>query len=199
MARTGVAIDLPPPEAAGPAAQHRKLSAGQECVAYLGSACWANDGAHIAEDFAIVEALELDSDDPVPDGRRGRLVVTSLGRDNPMIRYDIEDVVRVSSTPCPCGETSRRAWWDGRIKDLVDVGGTLVLPVDVWWELEPDAEFVLVRRVGQRDLEVRVEGDQPADLAERLRARLGVEVGVTSLAPGALARSGYKSVRVVDE
>ncbi len=199
VARTGVAIDLPPPEAAGPAAQYRKLSAGQECVAYLGSACSVNDGAHIAEDFAIVEALELDSDDPVPEGQRGRLVVTSLGRDNPMIRYDVEDVVRVSSTPCPCGETSSRAWWDGRIKDLVDVGGTTVLPVDVWWELEPDAEFVLVRRAGQRHLEVRVEGDQPAGLAERLGRRLGVEVRVTSLPPGTLARSGYKSVRVVDE
>jgi phenylacetate-CoA ligase len=33
VARTGVAVDLPAPEEAGPMAQHRKISAGQECVA----------------------------------------------------------------------------------------------------------------------------------------------------------------------
>ena len=59
VARTGVDIELPPPEVAGPAAQHRKLSAGQECVAYLGSACTFDAGAHIAEDFAVVEVLDL--------------------------------------------------------------------------------------------------------------------------------------------
>jgi phenylacetate-CoA ligase len=197
--RTGVGIELPDPEVAGPAAQHRKLSAGQECVAYLGSACDQDAGAHIAEDFAVVEVLRFDRDEPVADSERGRLVVTSLGRDNPMIRYDLEDVVRVDSSPCPCGETSRRAWWDGRMKDLVPVGTTAVLPIDVWWELRPDAEFVLVRRAGQEDLEVRVEGPTDPELAARLETRLGIPVRVTPLPEGSLARSSYKSARVVDE
>jgi phenylacetate-CoA ligase len=197
--RTGAEIKLPEPAAAGPAAQHRKLSAGQECVAYLGSACEYDRGAHIAEDFAVVEVLRVDSDDPVQDGERGRLVVTSLGRDNPMIRYDLEDLVRIDTAPCPCGETSSRAWWDGRMKDLVPVGDTTVLPIDVWWELAADAEFVLVRRTHEETLEVRVEGATPAGLEDRLRARLNVPVMVTSIPRGALARSGYKAVRVVDE
>jgi phenylacetate-CoA ligase len=153
----------------------------------------------MAEDYAVVEVLDLDSGLPAGDGQRGTMVVTSLGRDNPMVRYDLEDVIRVESEPCPCGETSRRGFYEGRVKDIVTVGGRRLLPVDVWWELAPEAEFVLVRRPRAERLAVRVEGAPAPDLAERLAARCGVPVDVEALEPGALARSGYKSVRIVDE
>jgi phenylacetate-CoA ligase len=52
--RTGSPVRLPEPEATGPAAQHDKLSAGQECISYLGSACTPGRGSHIAEDHATV-------------------------------------------------------------------------------------------------------------------------------------------------
>ena len=200
-ARIGSPVALPEPDALGPAAQHDKLSAGQECISYLGSACAPGSGSHIAEDWAIVEVLDPRSGEPVPDGQRGSLVVTSLGRDNPMVRYDLEDVVRIESEPCACGETSRRGFFEGRVKDLVPVGDRTVLPIDVWWELPADAEFVLVRRPRAERLVVRVEGAvaQDAGLAERLEERCAVPVAVEALEPGTLARSGYKSVRVVDE
>jgi hypothetical protein len=56
-----------------------------------------------------------------------------------------------------------------------------------------------VRRRDARHLTVRVEGATAPDVAERLQARCGVPVDVEVLEPGTLARSGYKSVRVVDE
>jgi phenylacetate-CoA ligase len=201
--RIGSPVRLPEPEAAGPATQSDKLSAGQECVSYLGSACGPGRGAHIAEDYAIVEVLDPKTGEPVPAGRRGSLVVTSLGRDNPMLRYDLEDVVRVEDEPCGCGETSRRGFYEGRVKDLVPVAGQEILPIDVWWELAPDAEFVLVRRPGADRLSVRVEHTGPVSgpdgLAGRLERRCGVPVDVEFLAPGTLARAGYKAVRVIDE
>jgi phenylacetate-CoA ligase len=197
--RIGSPVQLPAPEAVGPAAQYDKLSAGQECISYLGSACAPGRGAHLAEDYAIVEVLDPATGEPVPDGRRGSLVVTSLGRDNPMLRYDVEDVVRVEATPCECGETSRRGFYEGRVKDLVPVAGTELLPIDVWWELEADAEFVLVRRPAADRLTVRVEGASGNDLPDRLEQRCGVPVDVEYFEPGTLARAGYKAVRVVDE
>ncbi|HEV7864283.1 MAG TPA: hypothetical protein VGR20_16365 [Acidimicrobiia bacterium] len=197
--RLGSAVRLPEPEALGPAAQHDKLSAGQECVSYLGSACAPGRGAHLAEDYAIVEVLDPASGEPVPDGERGSLVVTSLGRDNPMLRYDTEDVVRVDATPCGCGETSRRGFYEGRVKDLVPVAGRNLLPIDVWWELAPDAEFVLVRRPGAERLTVRVEGPPDGSLADRLEHRCALPVDVDFLERGTLARSGYKAARVIDE
>jgi phenylacetate-CoA ligase len=198
-ARIGSPVHLPDPDAGGPSAQHDKISAGQECVSYLGSACAPGRGAHIAEDYAVVEILDLDTGARVADGARGSMVVTSLGRDNPMIRYDLEDVVRIESAPCACGETSVRGFWEGRVKDIVTVAGRRLLPVDVWSELAADAEYLLVRRPNADELEVRVEGAADPDLAERLTIRCGVAVVVTTLERGALARSGYKSVRVVDE
>lgn len=200
--RIGSPVRLPEPDAVGPAAQHDKLSAGQECVSYLGSACAPGRGAHIAEDYAIVEVLDPATSEPVPDGERGSLVVTSLGRDNPMIRYDLEDVVRVEAALCDCGETSRRGFYEGRVKDLVPVTGRQLLPIDVWWELAPDAEFVLVRRPGADRLTVRVEdggATSAADLTTRLEQRCGVPVELELVEPGGLARAGYKSVRVIDE
>jgi phenylacetate-CoA ligase len=199
-ARIGSPVPLPEPEAVGPAAQHDKLSAGQECISYLGSSCAPGRGAHIAEDYAIVEVLDPATGEPVPAGQRGSLVVTSLG---PMLRYDLEDVVRVEDEPCVCGETSRRGFYEGRVKDLVPVAGKEILPIDVWWELAPDAEFVLVRRPGTDRLTVRVEQPDPgagaAGLAGRLEQRCGVPVAVELLEPGTLNRAGYKAVRVIDE
>jgi hypothetical protein len=85
------------------------------------------------------------------------------------------------------------------MKDVVAVGATAVLPIDVWWELRPDAEFVLVHRAAQEDLEVRVEGPTEPELAARLEARLGLPVRVTPLPVGSLTRSSYKAARVIDE
>jgi phenylacetate-CoA ligase len=197
--RVGSSVELPAAEDVGPAAQYDKLSAGQECVSYLGSACAQGRGSHIAEDYAIVEVLDVHTAQPVGPGERGTMVVTSLGRDNPMIRYDLEDIVRIDDSPCPCGETSRRAFWEGRQRDIVWVDDTMILPIDAWAELGADAEFVLVRKAGADRLEVRVEGTPPRDTAERLQSRLGVPVDIVALDPGTLARSGYKAVRVVDE
>jgi hypothetical protein len=69
----------------------------------------------------------------------------------------------------------------------------------VWSELPADAEFVLVRRPGADQLDVRIEGKLADDLVDRLTARCAVPVRVTRLEPGTLARSGYKAVRVLDE
>jgi len=197
--RSGSPVRLPPPEDAGPEAQYDKLSAGQECVSYLGSACAPGRGSHIAEDYAIVEVLDVRTGEPVATGERGTMVVTSLGRDNPMIRYDLEDVVRVDDAPCSCGETSRRGFWEGRQRDIVWVGDRMVLPIDVWRELPADAEFVLVRRPDADRLEVRLEGPVPAGVPDRIAARCRVPVDVVSVEPGSLPRAAYKQERVVDE
>lgn len=200
--RIGWTGKLPEIELTSPARQFGVISAGQECVGTLGSTCDlpAMKGAHIAEDAAIVEVLDPVTRQPVPDGARGVLVCTSLGRENPMIRYDLEDVVRVVSAPCECGETHRRAFWDGRARDAIEINGRYVMPIDVWQELPLNREFMLVRHANRRDrLDVRLEGEIPADLVERIEARTGVPVDVTSVPEGTFPRAEYKSDRVTDE
>jgi phenylacetate-CoA ligase len=201
-ARIGWKGALPPVEAMTPARQWSAISAGLECIGTLGSTCdaAAMRGAHIAEDYAVVEVLDPRTYEPVPDGRRGTFVCTSLGRDNPTLRYDLQDVIRIDSTPCTCGETSRRAFYDGRLQDVVDVQGKWILPIDVWVALPLGVEYFLVRRGPSADvLELRIEGIPDSDLVDRLTAELGVPVTVEWVPEGSLPRAAYKAARVVDE
>ncbi|MDT7661593.1 MAG: phenylacetate-CoA ligase [Pseudonocardiales bacterium] len=189
---------LPEPEEIGPLTQYTKISAGMECVAYLGSSCGRSDGSHLAEDYALVEAVDPVTGEPVPDGQRGQLVVTSLGRDNPMLRYDLEDVVRIDAGPCPCGETTRRGFWEGRAKDIVEVAGRQVLPIDVWRHLDPAAEYVIIRPERPADrLAIRVEGARDTAVEDALTEAVGVPVDVTWVGTGELPRAAYKAQRVV--
>jgi phenylacetate-CoA ligase len=192
---------LPPIGNVTPLMQLDLISAGMECVGFLGSTCrpGLGHGAHVAEDYAVVEVVDPETSQPVPDGERGYLVCTSLGRDNPMIRYNLEDVVRIDRSPCDCGETHLRAWWDGRGKDIVTVAGRTVLPLDVWRHLAFDAQYVLLRRRREMDrLEIRLEGAPPEDLAARIEADIQVPVHIAAIPEGSLARSSYKFERVMD-
>ncbi|HVA07276.1 MAG TPA: hypothetical protein VNG12_11105, partial [Acidimicrobiales bacterium] len=106
-------LNMPPPDD-NVAFQWRQVSAGMDAFAFLGTECHVHAGAHVNEDYAIVESLTPDTKEPVGPGERGNLVVTTIGRDNVVVRYDTEDVVRILPDPCPCGETTRKMYFDGR-------------------------------------------------------------------------------------
>ena len=198
-----------------PAEQYLMVSSGLEALPLLGSACDERDGAHLAEDLAIVEVIDRRTGRACGHGERGSLVVTVLEKDNFLLRYDLEDVVRWNTKPCPCGETHRRLFYEGRVRDLVPVGDVEVLPIDVALVLydfpevsTPSAEYQIVRpAVPAPALHVRLEYDpaggvDPAALtrrlAERFRERLGVAVELELVARGEVPRFAYKAARVVD-
>ncbi len=74
-----------------------------ECLA-LTTGCPHFPGAHVNSDLAILEVVD-DDGRPVPAGEPGaKVLVTNLyNRVQPVIRYEVGDVVTVSPTPCPCG------------------------------------------------------------------------------------------------
>jgi len=198
-----------------PAEQYLMVSSGLEALPLLGSACDERDGAHVSEDLAIVEVLDARTGRPCGHGERGNLVVTVLEKDNFLLRYDLEDVVRWNTTPCPCGETHRRLFYEGRVRDVVPVAGVDVLPIDVALVLyefpevsRPSAEYQIVRGPESRTaLHVRVEYDPAtgvdeaalaARLVEAFRARLGVPARPELVARGVVPRFAYKAARVVD-
>jgi hypothetical protein len=80
------------------------MTAGSEAMAYLGSPCEELAGGHVCEDWCIVQALHPETGQPVPDGQWGRLVVTTVGRDNFLLRYDLEEAVKLDRSACPCGD-----------------------------------------------------------------------------------------------
>jgi len=198
-----------------PSEQYLMASSGLEALPLLGSACDERDGAHLAEDLAIVEAIDRRTGKPRGHGERGNLIVTVLEKDNFLLRYDLEDVVRWNLKPCPCGETHRRLFYEGRVRDLVAVGDVEVLPIDVALVLyefpevsRPSAEYQIVRGPEPRAvLRVRIEYDATGGvdvdgltrrLGERFRERLGVPAELELVARGAVPRFAYKAARVVD-
>jgi phenylacetate-CoA ligase len=201
-------LGMPEPEEVIP---WRTFSAGIECFAFLGSSCGHSQGSHLCEDEAIVEVVDPATGEPVAEGERGTEVVTTLTKDNFMLRYDLQDVVRLDRSPCPCGETHARGFWDGRAADLVRAGDRELLPIDVSEALgdveevtRPALEFQMVRSADAAALRVRVETRDPnATLRARvtglLNERLGVPAEVDLVETGALPRPAYKPARVVDE
>jgi phenylacetate-CoA ligase len=189
------------------------LTSGVECYAYMGGACGQLPGAHLHEDWCVVQAVDPATRREVPDGEWGNLVVTTLDRDNGMLRYDLEEACALLREPCTCGETSIRGLWGGRFKDLISSQGKRFQVTELEGALrtideitDPALEYVLVRpREEQAPLAVRVELAQSADRDDvrrrceaAIKKHLGIDAGVEVLDRGALPRSGYKTARVVD-
>ena len=192
------------------------MTAGAECYAYVGGACGKSPGAHINQDWAVVQAVDPATGAEVPDGEWGDLVVTTLDRDNGLLRYDLEEACAILREPCPCGETSIRGLWGGRFKDLVSAQGKRFQANEVESALrkvpevnEPSLEWQLVRPADDVEpLAVRVErgagaGGDDAEVSAKcaavLKEALGIEAAVDVLPRDSIPRSGYKAARVVDE
>lgn len=189
------------------------MTAGLECYAYSSGPCGVEPGGHLHEDWAVIQAVDPKTGRDVPDGEWGNLVVTTLDRDNGLLRYDLEEAATIIRTPCACGETTYRGFWGGRFKDFLDVQGKYFQVHEVERALRsveavtrPSLEYVVVKPTdAAAPLAVRVElaeGDAEVvrgQCADAIRDALGVEAAVEILARESLARSGYKAVRLVDE
>ena len=70
----------------------------------IGAECDRHTGLHVFEDCVIPEVVDA-AGKPVPRGEYGeRLLVTVLYRHTqPLIRYEISDMVKISKESCPCG------------------------------------------------------------------------------------------------
>jgi len=97
----------------------------EEACALLREPCPCGElpGAHVHEDWCVAQAIDPETGREVPDGEWGNLTVTTFGRDNPLLRYDLEEAAAVMREECPCGETSIRGLWGGRFKDLLSSQG----------------------------------------------------------------------------
>jgi phenylacetate-CoA ligase len=117
------------------------------------------DGIHAIESEFIVEVIDPETAEPIPDGNVGELVITNLGRIGyPAIRYRTGDLVRFTAEACTCGRTFGRFQGGiiGRADDMVIVRGVNVYP---------SAVENLVRQFTAVD-EFRVQIHKQAEMAE---------------------------------
>jgi phenylacetate-CoA ligase len=139
---------------------------------------------HLFDDMCIVENVD-DEHRPVPPGEVGaRLLVTNLfNRVQPLIRYEITDLIAAEPEPCPCGRSLMRVRsLEGRAEDVLCLAGVYVHPLQfALVTADPDVREFQVVQQGD-GLRLRVALRNGADEApDRLRARMGArleELGV---------------------
>ncbi len=179
----------------------------------------AQDGLHVWEDAHYLEIVDPDTHAPRPDGEPGNLCVTALYKDGvyPIVRFDTNDVSSFLSGSPHHGLTFRRiSGFQGRSDQMIKLRGINVYPTAIGIHLGGHpaltGEFVCrAERRGARDeltviVEVRAGADRPElgpELTALLRRKLGVEVGVEMVAPGATAPltgidARQKPIRLID-
>ncbi len=181
--------------------------------------CCLRQGMHVSEDHFLVECVDPETLEPVPDGQVGELVFTTLTKEAmPFLRYRTRDLASLDHSPCPCGRTGvRMSRVKGRSDDMLIIRGVNVFPSQVEEALlraEGTAPHYLIEvsRPGALDeVTVKVEvrpGDfrdemrQMVELRDRIDREIhsvtGIRVTVELVAPNTIERFAGKAKRVVD-
>jgi len=178
--------------------------------------CEAKNGLHLAEDHILVETVDVNTGEVLPDGEQGELVLTTLRkRARPMIRFRTGDIGLVNRDKCQCGRTHARIFIVGRKDDMFIVSGVNIFPSDVEYVIRdlPGITGEYLIRVSEKNFTAqyvveieKVSGSDETDekLAARVSAALKTRIGVkpaevTVLADGALPRATHKAKRLIDE
>ena len=180
--------------------------------------CSAQHGMHINEDHFLVETIDPDTGEVLPEGSQGELVFTALDKQAfPMLRYRTRDICTLTREPCSCGRTHvRMLKLKGRSDDMLIIRGVNVFPSQIETVLLNNgyaANYqIIVDRVNNTDtLDVKVEmtpqmfTDNVGEIDERRKALadgikdiLGIRAKVSLVAPKSIERSEGKAVRVID-
>src|SRR4051794_17217360 len=93
----------------------------------------ARDGLHVQEDHFLVEVIDPDTGDHVPDGTDGELVFTTLTKEAlPLLRYRTGDIASVTRERCACGRTfARMSAVRGRRDDMLIIRGVNLYPSQI--------------------------------------------------------------------
>jgi len=183
--------------------------------------CEERNGLHVNEDHFIVEVIDPVSLAPLPPGREGELVFTTLTKEGfPLIRYRTGDLGTLATEPCACGRTlTRMSRVHGRIDDLIILGAVKIFPSQIEQiilgvkGLEPHYEIIVGRIGGADTLEVKVEMSEVMPgmsdpykreaaqeaLASGIDALVGIAARITLMEPRSIARiTEGKARRVTD-
>jgi phenylacetate-CoA ligase len=180
----------------------------------------AKQGLHVFEDHFIVETINPETGETVPDGEPGELVFTTLTKEAfPLIRYRTRDLSVLNREPCKCGRTLvRMGRITGRSDDMLIIRGVNVFPSQIESVLMARTDvapyyMLIVDRKGHMDtLEVDVEISEGAfsgavkdlqnaekDVEKDIKDLLGVSCTVRLVEPKTIQRSEGKAQRVIDK
>jgi len=174
-------------------------------------------GMHIFEDHFIVETIDPQTGDVLPEGAEGELVFTTLTKEaNPLVRYRTGDISRLITEPCRCGRTHiKMERVLKRSDDMLIIRGVNVFPSQIEAilveieGLEPNYQ-VIIDKAGALDvldLQVEVNDKIFSDsgsikqlqkieqrIVKDMRDYLGVSARVKLVQPNTLKKTDAKII-----
>ncbi|HDM76968.1 MAG TPA: phenylacetate--CoA ligase family protein [Deltaproteobacteria bacterium] len=95
--------------------------------------CRERQGFHVSEDHFILEIVDPDSGEPLPQGEFGELILTTITtKAFPLIRFRTGDKARLLNSTCPCGlNLSRLEFLPERTDEVVVIRGVKIHPVQI--------------------------------------------------------------------
>lgn len=198
---------------------YNSFGMSEMCGPGVGFECKEQNGLHFWEDYYIVEIVNPETLEPVPDGEIGELVLTSLCREAmPLLRYRTRDLTRVLGRSCPCGRNHVRLdRMRGRSDDMMVLRGVNIFPIQIekilmtFEELASNYLITLTTDKENDNMTVEVELEELftddyqrlQELSKRIQRALKDEILLTPviklLPKGTLPVSDGKAVRVVDK
>ena len=183
--------------------------------------CEAQYGMHVNEDLWFPEIIDPETEQPVPDGEKGELVITTITKEGtPLIRYRTRDITFIITEPCACGRTTRKIHrLFGRTDDMLIIHGVNVFPSQIENALvdiqgvEPNYLIVVNRNeethLDEAELHVEVSAEQFTDetkgmealrntISSVMKSKLGIMLKVKLVEPKSIERSTGKAKRVID-
>ena len=198
---------------------YNSFGMSEMCGPGVGFECQEQNGLHFWEDYYIVEIVNPETLEPVPDGEIGELVLTTLCREAmPLLRYRTRDLTRVLGRSCPCGRNHVRIdRMRGRSDDMMVLRGVNIFPIQIekilmtFTELASNYLITLTTDKENDNMTVEVELEELftddyqrlQELSKRIQRALKDEILLTPvvklLPKGTLPVSDGKAVRVVDK
>ncbi len=182
---------------------------GLDCVYHTGIHYWA--------DYYILEILDPETLEPVPEGEIGEMVVTTLKKEAvPLIRYRTRDLTRLIPGQCPCGSIlPRHDRILGRSDDMIIFRAVNIYPGQIDHiishisGLGSEYQIILDRGEDGKDyMTLKVEREMGMDpskdmelkrrVEEEIKKQILVSAAVEIVDYGALPRTDRKSKRVFD-
>jgi phenylacetate-CoA ligase len=182
---------------------------GLDCVYHTGIHYWA--------DYYILEILDPDTMEPLPEGEIGEMVVTTLRKEAvPLIRYRTRDLTRLLPGKCPCGSIMpRHDRIFGRSDDMIIFRAVNIYPsqidhilsgidgigseYQIILERKDDGrEYMTLKIERDRGINDEIDSELSKSIADEVKKQVLVSVNVNLVEYGKLPRSERKSKRVFD-
>ncbi|MBL6942239.1 MAG: AMP-binding protein, partial [Rhodospirillales bacterium] len=174
------------------------------------------DGLHIWEDHFYPEIIDPETEEVLPDGEQGELVLTSLTKEAlPVIRFRTRDLTRLM--PGTARSMRRMERVGGRSDDMLIIRGRNVFPSQIEEvilqdkRLSPHYSLEVTRHDRMENLTVLAEvrpdaggfgetfrQEISADLARRIKLSVGFSVNTKVLPVDEIERSMGRVKRIID-